>query len=599
MGLGSGFLMDTKMSDAADIDFYKRNIKSIISTAKQTYNIVDEQIQYHLGIAYDKYLSQIKNKYSRSKSFFTSNQAVDLYDYYVSTSLQMNSLTINETNTDQLFKHSIHSVISGTGGCGKSVFMRHLLLDSIKSGKHTPIYIELRDMNDYDQNTLDELIISSLRKLNFDLPEKFIEKLKKNGHIALLLDGYDEVNHDLRKNLIKDIKKFVTKYQTCPIVISTRPDDIFKGIDEFTIFQVAPLTLELAKQLISKIPFDNEIKNKFTYALEKELFSTHTSFLSNPLLLSIMLLTYSENANIPKKLSVFYSQAYEALFHKHDANKGAYKRKRLSPLDIQDFSNLFSLFCLQTYDKRIFKTSRLETINYIKKSKDHLNLEIQSEDFLHDLISAACLLIEDGLDITYTHRSFQEYFVAKYILNASAEIQEKLMNKYVNNIVSDNVINLLFEMNQDLIEQKLYAPKLEKIFSYMNVKAKITSANVFIFMQKEIKKIHIEKNGYGINFKLENPELYFLDHVAEKYASKDIPHEPTLYEELKKFIPEGKNSTEIQVSKLKPRSALIQILMKKSSWLSVEYFQSIHNIYKEILKKQKEKEKNLSDLIGL
>lgn len=587
------------MNDIKDIDFYTRNIKSIISTAKQTYKIVDAQIQHHLGLAYEKYLSQLKNKYSRSKSFFTSNQAVDLYDYYVSTSLEVNTSTIFETNTDQLFKHSLHSVISGTGGCGKSVLMRHLLLDSIKSGKHTPIYIELRDINESHQHTLDELITISLRKLNFDLPEDFIEKLKKNGQISLLLDGYDEVNHDLRKNIVRDIKKFITKYQTCPVVISTRPDDIFKGIDEFTIFKVAPLTLELAKKLISKIPFDREIKLKFTSALEKELFSSHTSFLSNPLLLSIMLLTYSENANIPKKLSIFYSQAYEALFHKHDANKGAYKRKRLSSLDIQDFSNIFSLFCLQTYDRRIFKTSRMETLNYIKKSKDHLNIEVQTEDYLHDLISATCLLIEDGLDITYTHRSFQEYFVAQYILKANTETQEKLINKYSKNIVHDNVINLLWEMNQDLVEQKLYIPKLENIFSEMKAKGKITSTNVFNFMQKEVKTIHIQKDGYGIDFNLENPELNFIDHIAEKYTNKEIHHGHTLQEELRSFIPEGEDSIVFQVSKLKPRSPLIQILSKKSSWLSVDYFQSIQHAYKSIVRKHEKKEKNLEELIGI
>ena len=158
------------------------------------------------------------------------------------------------------------------------------------------------------------------------------------------------------------------------------------------------------------------------------------------------------------------------MFQRHDANKAGYSRDRLTKLDIQDFSKVFSIFALQTYEKRAFKMPRTDCITYIEKSRDSLKKDFKPEDYLTDLLSAACLLVEDGLDIAFSHRSFQEYFVALHINNSAPEIQEKLINRYWKNMRSDNVILLLSEINQDLIERVLIVPKLEALFKEIGVK---------------------------------------------------------------------------------------------------------------------------------
>jgi hypothetical protein len=56
-----------------------------------------------------------------------------------------------------------------------------------------------------------------------------------------------------------------------------------------------------------------------------------------------MLLSYGQSASIPNKISVFYNQAYEALFERHDVLKDGFRRKRLTPLDIQDFARVFAV----------------------------------------------------------------------------------------------------------------------------------------------------------------------------------------------------------------------------------------------------------------
>lgn len=173
-----------------------------------------------------------------------------------------------------------------------------------------------------------------------------------------------------------------------------------------------------ATELVRRLPEDEELKEKFISDLHKDLFNRHKSFLSNPLLLSIMLLTYGISADIPKKLSIFYNQAYEALFQRHDAIKGGFQRDRHCDLDIQDFSRVFSAFCILTLDKRLFQFSRSDAISYLDKAKDLVNITVNSEDFLEDLLQSICFLVEDGLLLVFAHRSFQEYFSAKFICDA-------------------------------------------------------------------------------------------------------------------------------------------------------------------------------------
>lgn len=449
-------------------DFIAKNIGNIWELGKSAYGKLDGTIKFKLQTAYTDYLKNTESKHSKSKSFFIRDRSVNLYSYYVPVGIQCRDVMINTPLFDTCLDQSKHIVFSGLGGSGKSVLMRHLFLDCINDKRYVPVFVELRDLNNSEES-LDKLISDALDQYGFKLPKEFIVKAKLEGHFAFFFDGFDEVNHSLRKKLICDLKLILRKNKKCPVFISTRPEDVFNGIDEFQIFQTLPLDQEKAVRLVKNLPFDEQIKSKFIKNLEGGLFEKHSSFLSNPLLLSIMLLTYGENAEIPTKLSIFYNQAYEALFQRHDANKGGYKRNRLTDLDIQDFSRVFALFSLQTYEKRVFKMPRTDCLNFIEKSKALLQKEFEAECYLGDLLSAACLLIEDGLEISYSHRSFQEYFVSLHILSAPPDVQDVLINRYWKNSLSDNVIKLLMEMNPDLIERILIIPQLDKLFQRIGV----------------------------------------------------------------------------------------------------------------------------------
>ena len=68
--------------------------------------------------------------------------------------------------------------------------------------------------------------------------------------------------------------------------------DSFVSFSKFSVFDIKPLTKKQALALIDKLEFWDEIaKKSFMEALDNKLYYSHLQFASNPLLLTIMLMT--------------------------------------------------------------------------------------------------------------------------------------------------------------------------------------------------------------------------------------------------------------------------------------------------------------------
>ena len=118
--------------------------------------------------------------------------------------------------------------------------------------------------------------------------------------------------------------------------------------------------------LIDKLDFrpdEPTIKKRFREELEFSLYYTHMEFTQNPLLLTIMLMTYEQFAEIPSKMHIFYREAYVALSQKHDASKGAYKRVLKTGLTADRFAEYFAEFCARSYRDERFEFTEVQFEN--------------------------------------------------------------------------------------------------------------------------------------------------------------------------------------------------------------------------------------------
>lgn len=599
------------MSDQLDPNaiaakFIQQNIEGLLEIAENVLKGGTDKVRLHLDRTYKQYLSIVLEKYSKAKSFLLRGEPVPLYQFYIPLNLRFRSTLLSSPTLSDLQKISNFIIIAGSAGCGKSMMMRHLLLNSIVAKNKVPVFLELRQFNFTDTDLLG--LIKQVLSLNkFNLDKNYVEKALAIGHFVFLLDGYDEVVNAKRSQVAINIHNFTKQYGNNTIILSSRPDRDLDGWQEFSLLQIQPLNLEQAYKLIEKVTYDEDLKKKFLDDLRKDLFKKHESFLSNPLLLSIMLLTYGQSANIPNKLNVFYNQAYEALFERHDALKCGYKRNRLTTLDIQDFARIFAAFCLQAYDKRQFEFDRMQALNYIEKSQHITGIKCGKDDYLKDLIQAVCLLVEEGLNIIYSHRSFQEYFTAKYIADARPDIQKKLIKKYSILSRNDNVFNLLYEIRPDVIEQQYLIPGIDLIFKTIGVKNTINKTHVMKYLEKAFSGI--SRHGDTFAFSGNDQSHLFVDlaffalnhcgqYVDWSGFHTDKKHDNTAV--LKRFGHENGKKTidRIIFDKYDRKKELLNDVLSSGAFLNVDMLVALKKIRKVLKQKAILEEENLEEILS-
>ena len=174
----------------------------------------------------------------------------------------------------------------------------------------------------------------------------------------------------------------------------------------------------------------------------------------------MMLITFKEIAHIPEKIHIFYDQAFDALFFKHDATKeAAFRRKMHSDLPIDEFKSCLAYFSISTYLKEKFSFSETNIKDELRDAIALSKVDTNPEKFLADLLESVCILQRDGLHLVFTHRSFQEYFAAFFISKGPASVGRLLDSICPRH--NDIVLNLAYDMNSNLIEREWVLPRLE------------------------------------------------------------------------------------------------------------------------------------------
>lgn len=420
-----------------------------------------KKIQIGYKIPFQNYLKKSYEKYSKIKTLLYRTEPKYLYDFFECNHLLYDRKIIDPIDINNLLEISNFLIVKGTGGIGKSTLMKHLFINGLKKGEFIPIFFELKDFNSFEGDLM-ECIFNSISNLGCELDKQYFEYAMKKGDFLILLDGYDEISNSKIEQFSKDFEKMCDKYDKNNYIMSSRPNEDFIAFQRFTVLSSCEFSKEKAIGLIQKLDYDLDTKERFISELDCNLYDKHRSFASNPLLLTIMLMTYNEYAEIPDKLHIFYAQAFDTLYTKHDATKSGYKRELKSKLTSDQFMKIFSKFCFSTYMKEKLEFTQLElesTFDTIKKQ----GLTFDNDKFLQDLVSSICLMYHDGKVYRFTHRSFQEYFTAKYILDLDDDSQKLVCRKLINYRMSDTVLDMLFDMAKERFEKNVVIPYLEEI----------------------------------------------------------------------------------------------------------------------------------------
>src|SRR5262249_41244255 len=124
-------------------------------------------------------------------------------------------------------------------------------------------------------------------------------------------------------------------------IMTSRPESALASFSSFAGFQMQPLRITEAFELIRKYDDSGELAEQLISKIQGETLHNIREFLTNPFLVSLLYKSYDYKPTIPFKKHIFYRQVYDSLFESHDLSKdGGYIRPKHSKLDIEDFHRI-------------------------------------------------------------------------------------------------------------------------------------------------------------------------------------------------------------------------------------------------------------------
>ena len=231
-------------------------------------------------------------------------------------------------------------LILGKPGAGKTTFLKHLAVREAQRGKwgqclgKIPILVSLKQFAETDKPLLD-FIVDQFAVCRFPEAAPFVERLLESGQALVLFDGLDEVTKaaergkNPRGQVTEMLARFARQYPRRHIVITCRIAATEYTFDtDFTYLEMADFAPDQVEMFVRNWFWDAArpdesaaLADKMLAEWEKAEHQGIRDLTRNPLLLTLLCLTYEENLNFPACRGEIYQDALDALLRKWDATR--------------------------------------------------------------------------------------------------------------------------------------------------------------------------------------------------------------------------------------------------------------------------------------
>jgi hypothetical protein len=220
---------------------------------------------------------------------------------------------------------------------------------------------------------------------------------------------------------------------------------------------------------------------------------------------------------------------------------------------------------VSSYFKSKLSFSEAEILEYIRTAVQSEKLQVVERHYLMDLLESVCILQRDGLFITFSHRSFQEYFAAFYISRSPPTDIGNLLDNFCRRGHEDNVILMTFDMNRPLIEREWILPRINDLSRQIR---KVRTYDNIIGLAKSMGM------GLMLGYRSGEWEVYFVIDESDRIKNHGYFTATLLrlYQDLlaKKFVVNlGKEDQSVINTQLKNQKTSSYVTLKSNDqqWL--------------------------------
>lgn len=399
-------------------------------------------------------------------------------------------------------------VIEGIVGHGKSVFLRYLCLQEM-TGKGTgtlPLFLELRTLG--TRVGLQEKIGEALDKLDIkNTPETF-DFLAKSGRLSIFLDGFDELDENLTSETISHIEFLIEKYSDLRIIITSRPSNEIQKSRHVKVVNLCGLRRTDYAEFMRRLGLNpakiHDINNAIDQSPKDVL-----SIITTPLMLTLLVLVYESEREIPSQLPEFFEKLFSTMFTRHDRLKAGFNRKHFSGLSESRLQKLFESFCFVSMRNRNGRTLNYDQFskNFEKAKEVMKELECTETNFKEDIIKVSCLMLEEGFDsINFLHKSIPEFFAASFVKRAPEQTAKKFYEQSIkDHDFWSTTLSFLKNIDSYRYEKYYNIIRHEQFLSALG-----TSINKVATLDEWLQffNVHLDRFcvGYSTSFSLDNSD---------------------------------------------------------------------------------------------
>jgi hypothetical protein len=460
------------------------------------------------------YIDKQQGRLGKVRNMFFERTPAKLREIYVQPELIVDDRVVDEKYLVSRLTHSKRTLVTGIAGIGKSLLLRHTFLRLCEADFSVfPIYLDCRETNSiYDDHAHQVFSFPSLAHIllrtigaeqeNFSF-QQLTEGLK-HGLFCILLDGLDEAKY--LDDLSRQISYFSRQYPQSGMIVTSRPMLRPIGWGDFKVIRINPMDYNRMRNVVIKLPLSDGIQQGFLRTVTPELFLANKTILGIPLLVGILALTYLKNARISSDAAVFYEDAFNALFNRHDATKEGFTRElksKLSYLDIRRILGALSALMYKDYKNTL---DHYKILTYIANSAQLVQLECEPEDILHDIVTNICIIMKDGNVYEFIHRSFQEFFCAHFLLSLPRDRSLAMIKQIAKRKDAANLIYLLLSIDPGFIERQFVIPTIKGYLDAREQRQAQSSAINFFFHEMGQDDASFKE----LEFKSAYPEMFAI-----------------------------------------------------------------------------------------
>ena len=391
-----------------------------------------------------------------------------------------------------------------------------------------PIFIELKSLNEF-QGNIEDYITSKILNNKLSKNPRILKRLLESGKFLFLLDGYDEVYSGKKNTITHDVEDFMDRYIHNWYILTSRYGAGAESLPRFSITSINSLEGIEINDFVEqqcKLIIDKSLSQQIQNTINSSVNYKYESYLSNPLFLSMYMFSYRTHPLLPDQQSKFFYNIFDTLLTKHDSfsKKGGWQHEKKSKLDNSQIELILKWFSYISWaeEKYYFDQGYLERI--LESIKQELDINFITRDLIYDLMVNIGIILEDSGNLTYPHRSMQQYFTAYLIANLNdfdlkLKIYESSIKPFASELWYDSTLLELFnELDYFTFQEHVIIPILEDYSSKLKYSSTYEHFDKFISMYNDTIHLTVSNDKAKVSYHTTMPvgsDQCFMEFVLE------------------------------------------------------------------------------------